>query len=167
MQEKNKKNVTEDILTCQIGKFKHQDTIQFIRDWLDEKLRNKVPIFANPHSLVVANTDPIFQKSMRTADLVTPDGIGILLVSRILGGSIRNCEAKCAMGWDHRPETGGVFDFYADTKVRSSLFWQRLCLEWLMRFLQEPRRLWERNMKSTSIFLKLDCPGKDSPYIFC
>lgn len=48
---------------------------------------------------------------------------------------------------------GAVFDFYAGTKKRSSNFWQTLGLEWLPRFLREPRRLWERNMKSTPIFL--------------
>lgn len=48
---------------------------------------------------------------------------------------------------------GAVFDFYAGTKKRSSPFWQKLGLEWLPRFLHEPRRLWERNLKSTPIFL--------------
>jgi N-acetylglucosaminyldiphosphoundecaprenol N-acetyl-beta-D-mannosaminyltransferase len=48
---------------------------------------------------------------------------------------------------------GAVFDFYAGTKRRSSPFWQRLGLEWLPRFLREPRRLWQRNLKSTPIFL--------------
>lgn len=48
---------------------------------------------------------------------------------------------------------GAVFDFYAGTKKRSSVFWQKVGLEWLPRFLHEPRRLWERNMRSTPIFL--------------
>ncbi len=48
---------------------------------------------------------------------------------------------------------GAVFDYYAGTKKRSSRFWQRLGMEWLPRFLREPKRLWERNLKSTPIFL--------------
>ncbi len=48
---------------------------------------------------------------------------------------------------------GAVFDFYAGTKKRSSEIWIKLGLEWLPRFLREPRRLWERNLKSTPIFL--------------
>lgn len=48
---------------------------------------------------------------------------------------------------------GAVFDFYAGTKERSSDFWIKMGLEWLPRFLKEPKRLWERNMKSTPIFL--------------
>lgn len=48
---------------------------------------------------------------------------------------------------------GAVFDFYAGTKVRPSIFWQRLGLEWFPRFIKEPARLWERNLKSTPIFI--------------
>lgn len=48
---------------------------------------------------------------------------------------------------------GAVFDFYAGTKKRSSDFWIKIGLEWFPRFLKEPRRLWERNLKSTPIFL--------------
>ena len=48
---------------------------------------------------------------------------------------------------------GAVFDFYAGTKNRSSDFWIKIGLEWLPRFFKEPGRLWERNLKSTPIFL--------------
>jgi len=48
---------------------------------------------------------------------------------------------------------GAVFDFYAGTKQRPSRFWRRLGLEWLPRLLREPRRLWERNLRSTPLFL--------------
>jgi len=46
-------------------------------------------ICANPHSLVTADADPQFKDVFESADLVTPDGSGILLASKILGGSIR------------------------------------------------------------------------------
>ena len=48
---------------------------------------------------------------------------------------------------------GAVFDFYAGSKKRSSELWQKLGLEWLPRFLREPRRLFRRNMISTPVFL--------------
>jgi N-acetylglucosaminyldiphosphoundecaprenol N-acetyl-beta-D-mannosaminyltransferase len=48
---------------------------------------------------------------------------------------------------------GAVFDFYAGTKTRPSRFWQKLGMEWFPRFLKEPRRLWERNIKSAPLFL--------------
>ena len=48
---------------------------------------------------------------------------------------------------------GAVFDFYAGTVKRPSQFWINMHLEWLLRFLQEPKRLWRRNFISTPLFL--------------
>lgn len=48
---------------------------------------------------------------------------------------------------------GAVFDFYAGTVRRPGRIWIRLGLEWLPRFIREPRRLWKRNLVSTPLFL--------------
>jgi N-acetylglucosaminyldiphosphoundecaprenol N-acetyl-beta-D-mannosaminyltransferase len=48
---------------------------------------------------------------------------------------------------------GAVFDFYAGTVKRPSQFWIKLGLEWLPRFVKEPRRLAERNLVSTPKFV--------------
>ncbi|WP_415830595.1 WecB/TagA/CpsF family glycosyltransferase, partial [Gillisia limnaea] len=48
---------------------------------------------------------------------------------------------------------GAVFDFYAGTVKRPSKFWIKLGLEFLPRFLKEPRRLAERNLVSTPKFV--------------
>ena len=202
---------------------------------------------ANPHSLVVASRDADFSTSLRSADLLLPDGIGMIVAARILGVPIKErvagfeffhslsaslskeggsryfflgssdqvlklitarlnrefpgitvCgtlsppfkpsfsardndamvaainEANPDVLWvgmtapkqekwiyDNRDKLevrfigaiGAVFDFYAGTKKRSSAFWRRLGLEWLPRFLKEPKRLWERNFRSTPIFI--------------
>jgi len=47
---------------------------------------------------------------------------------------------------------GAVFDFYAGKVRRPSPLWQKLGFEWLGRFIQEPRRLWKRNLISMPIF---------------
>ena len=39
---------------------------------------------------------------------------------------------------------GAVFDFYAGTVKRSGPFWINHGLEWLPRFIRNPRRLWRR-----------------------
>ena len=43
---------------------------------------------ANPHSLVVANSDQMFLTALRSANFLIPDGAGIVLASRLLGGAI-------------------------------------------------------------------------------
>ncbi len=48
---------------------------------------------------------------------------------------------------------GAVFDFYAGTVKRSHPLFQKLGLEWLPRLLQEPRRLWRRNLVSNPRFM--------------
>ena len=202
---------------------------------------------ANPHSLVVASHDDHFCSSLKEADLLLPDGTGIIVAARTLNlpivervagfeffqglsaslakdGGARyfflgssdhvlnlitkrlnreypeiivcgtysppfkpefSAEDNAAMiaaingarpdvlwvgmtapkqeKWIHEQRgklqvpfcgaIGAVFDFYAGTKERSSAIWRRLGLEWLPRFFKEPKRLWERNMKSTPIFL--------------
>ncbi len=202
---------------------------------------------ANPHSLVVASRDPLFQEALKRSDVLLPDGSGIILAARILKvpmegkiagadfflGLMRQLNLKggkrvfflgstervlglikekvhkefpgVTVCGTHSPPfaeqfsreqndnmiqavneahpdvlwvgmtapkqekwiyqnldrlnvpivgaIGAVFDFYAGTKKRSSDIWIRLGLEWLPRFLKEPQRLWERNLKSTPIFL--------------
>ena len=49
---------------------------------------------------------------------------------------------------------GGAFEFYAGTIHRASPWVIRLHLEWLVRFLHEPKRMWQRNMVSTPRFLR-------------
>jgi len=48
---------------------------------------------------------------------------------------------------------GAVFDFYAEVIPRPSSFWIRFHLEWFIRLVSEPRRLWRRNFISTPKFL--------------
>lgn len=48
---------------------------------------------------------------------------------------------------------GAVFDFYAGTVKRPADIWLKLHLEWLVRLIGEPKRLWRRNFISTPVFL--------------
>lgn len=50
---------------------------------------------------------------------------------------------------------GAVFDFYAGNVKRPSQFWIKLGLEWFIRFLQEPRRLFKRNLYSIVFVFKI------------
>ncbi len=72
-------------ITTKISK----DSIADISAWLRSGEKVKYFVCANPHSLEVARKDPEFDRAIREADLVVPDGVGIVLASKILGGSIR------------------------------------------------------------------------------
>jgi N-acetylglucosaminyldiphosphoundecaprenol N-acetyl-beta-D-mannosaminyltransferase len=43
----------------------------------------------NPHSYAVARHDALFGRALKDADWLAPDGAGIVLASRLLGGGIR------------------------------------------------------------------------------
>ncbi|PAX59727.1 glycosyltransferase [Brunnivagina elsteri CCALA 953] len=50
---------------------------------------------------------------------------------------------------------GAVFSMYAGNTPRAPYWIQLLCLEWLYRFLQEPRRLWHRYQETIPPFIYL------------
>lgn len=66
-----------------------ESCLDTIEGWLDGSRAGRYLVCANPHSLEVARMDEEFAAALLEADLVVPDGVGILLASRILGGSIR------------------------------------------------------------------------------
>lgn len=47
---------------------------------------------------------------------------------------------------------GAVFDFYARTTSRPSAFWVNNNLEWFIRLLKEPKRLWKRYLVYSPLF---------------
>jgi N-acetylglucosaminyldiphosphoundecaprenol N-acetyl-beta-D-mannosaminyltransferase len=81
---------SETILGFQIANAGKEACTTTIASWLNE--RPGVPKFvacANPHSLVIGKRDDPFRAALQDATLVVPDGVGIVLASRILGGAIR------------------------------------------------------------------------------
>jgi N-acetylglucosaminyldiphosphoundecaprenol N-acetyl-beta-D-mannosaminyltransferase len=57
------------------------------------------PVFiacANPHSLWLTRRDRSFADAIRAADILLPDGVGVLIAARILGGAI----VRRVTGWD-------------------------------------------------------------------
>jgi len=62
-----------------------QGTVDLVSQWaVDGNVSGKCLAIVNPHSVETAHRDPEFAAAIRAADLVTPDGAGIVLASRIL-----------------------------------------------------------------------------------
>lgn len=49
---------------------------------------------------------------------------------------------------------GAVFEFYAGSVKRAPSWAVKMHIEWLVRFLKEPRRMWQRNFVSAPRFLR-------------
>lgn len=223
--------------------------IDQISTWLSSGERRRFYACLNPHSMMVAESDPVFRKALLSAHLLSPDGVGILIGSRIMGCRIRyrvtgsdifhgvcrrlndnltrqysffflgasqdvlsKIEANLKKDYPnlvfagaHSPPfksefsdadnsrmireinavspdvlwvgmtapkqekwiaqhlgdlevgfagaIGAVFDFYSGRVKRSSPVFQKIGLEWLHRFYQEPKRLWRRAFVSHPAFI--------------
>ena len=80
----------EDILGYRVISASKEACVQKIYTWITDNEKRKYFVCANPHSLEIASKDVLFSEAIRKADMVIPDGVGILLASRILGGEIRD-----------------------------------------------------------------------------
>ncbi len=72
--------ITGDTISC----------VDKIHSWIKAGKKAKYFVCANPHSLVIAERDLIFHDAIINADIVTPDGSGIIIASKILKGQINN-----------------------------------------------------------------------------
>lgn len=227
-----------------------EQCIQTITQWIDNGSKARYVACANAHSLQVAEKDLLFKQVLQQADLLIPDGMGLVLASFMQGGVLRKritgSDVFDRLSWvlnqragakvfflgssentlalirnrmaidfpqveiagtysppfkeEFSPEEsramveavnraaphvlwvgmtapkqekwiyanlerlqvpfiapiGAVFDFFAGTKKRSSPVMGKIGLEWLHRFIMEPRRLLQRNLKShTTFFFKV------------
>jgi len=57
--------------------------------WIAGHEKPHIVACANPHSLVVAMRDPVFCESLANADLLLPDGVGVVLAARLFRLSIK------------------------------------------------------------------------------
>ena len=83
------KAFTESILGYQVYRDSAESCLTDIMQSIDQKKNGKWLACLNPHSYVVAIDNTNFQEALRAADWLVPDGVGIVLASRILGGNIR------------------------------------------------------------------------------
>ena len=80
---------TEEILGHRITSSGGSVMITGIADCLESAGVPRFLACANPHSLVEGRRDAAFREALISADWLIPDGVGIVVASRILGGTIR------------------------------------------------------------------------------
>lgn len=78
----------ENIWNVQVHTTQLPDILDTIDGGIAAGVKGKTLFCANPHSMVVANGDPLFLSALRSAEILVPDGAGIVLASRLLGGAI-------------------------------------------------------------------------------
>jgi N-acetylglucosaminyldiphosphoundecaprenol N-acetyl-beta-D-mannosaminyltransferase len=66
-----------------------ESCVERIVEWVENDTGTKYLACANPHSIEKAVKDPLFERALKEADLVIPDGIGVVWASWLLGVPIR------------------------------------------------------------------------------
>lgn len=80
---------TEDVLDYRVCANGRQACIDDIAGWIRSgQTQARWLACINPHSYAVATQDSLFSEALRSADWLIPDGIGIVLASRVTGGQI-------------------------------------------------------------------------------
>lgn len=79
----------ENILGFPVTTRTREECIDQIFSWIRSGDTARYLVCANPHSFKIERTDRLFRKAVLEADMVTPDGVGMLVASRMLGGGIR------------------------------------------------------------------------------
>lgn len=80
---------TENLLDYAVDASGVAACVGSIAEWVTTGDRGRWLACINPHSYVVALDDPAFTAALHHADWLIPDGAGIVLASKILGGTIR------------------------------------------------------------------------------
>lgn len=105
----------EHIWNVQVHSTQLPEILDTIDAGISANISGRTLFCANPHSLVVADHDSIFLSALRNADILVPDGSGIVLASKMLGGRIR----KRITGSD---VMAGIADRWNATPGRSFFF---------------------------------------------
>jgi len=74
-----------DILGVKISLTNEKKIQKEVYSWLKKK-KQRLLVTPNPEMIMVARKDPLFKKIINEADLAIPDGIGLVLASKLLYG---------------------------------------------------------------------------------
>ena len=123
----------EDILGYKVDTFSVNDCADSLFETLLAGKRTWLACF-NPHSYAIALKDELFSRALKTADWLVPDGAGVVLASRFLGGAIneRVTGSDVFTGLHKRMNDAGsmrVF-FLGSTKETLELMRQRMAQDY-------------------------------------
>jgi exopolysaccharide biosynthesis WecB/TagA/CpsF family protein len=120
---------------------------------LSENLRQRFPKLR-----IAGQESPPFrplteEEDRETVNRINSSGAGLIFIG--LG-----CPKQEHFAYDHRESIQGVqlcvgaaFDFHAGCKRMAPAWMQRRGLEWAFRLMTEPGRLWQRYLRTNSLFV--------------
>jgi N-acetylglucosaminyldiphosphoundecaprenol N-acetyl-beta-D-mannosaminyltransferase len=100
----------ESVLGFPVAVASQEECLDEVARMVSALSRSVVLACANPHSLVVARKEPAFRSALLAADILVPDGVGIVLASRLVQGQIRErvTGTDIFLGFNRRVESGNL-----------------------------------------------------------
>lgn len=74
-----------DVLGVQVSCISRQDVLSLPLEWAQQSWQRTI-FYVNAYCLNLSAQDPTYQALLNAADLLYPDGIGVVMASRLLGG---------------------------------------------------------------------------------
>ena len=128
-----KQNHFENILGFPVTVLSRDNCINQIFGWIESGEKGRYLVCANPHSLELTRSDSLFKKAICQTDLATPDGIGVIIASRIQGGCIRDRVTGSDIFWglSHKlnQKPGSRYFFLGSTEETLTLIRDKMRME--------------------------------------
>jgi len=126
--------LTENILGYRVRHDGFESCLSEISRSLEKGQQRKWLATLNPHSYVIALHRPEFRAALNAADWLIPDGIGVVLASRILGGEIRErvCGPDVFLGLHDFMQKSGNYSvfFLGSTEDTLNEICRRMSRDW-------------------------------------
>ena len=127
-----------------------ETTLQKIKEHLKQDYPSvNVGVYSPPYKAEFDDEDS--QKMIEAVNKFNPDVLFVGMTApkqekwAHANKDLLNAKTICSIG--------AVFDFYAGTVNRPNQFWISLGLEWFIRLLNEPRRMWKRYLYYGPLFV--------------
>ena len=105
----------EEILGYMVDSCGKDQCVNDIKEWIVSGDQCRWLACLNPHSYVMSLDDELFAQALHNADWLVPDGFGILLASKLMGGRIRERVTGSDIFWelhDALNQLGGFSVFF-------------------------------------------------------
>ena len=124
----------ENILGYGVDALSVEECVGSMFDTLGKNHRCNWLACLNPHSYAVALDDEIFSRALKDADWLVPDGMGIVMASRMLGGTIRErvtgSDVFCGLHQRMNVEGGMSVFFLGATEETLALIRTRMAMDY-------------------------------------
>ena len=127
----------------------HQTTLDIIKEKLSKEYPSvRAGFYSPPFKAVFSTADN--QQMIQAVNSFQPDVLFVGMTAPkqekwvIAHQSLLQTKVICSIG--------AVFDFYAGTVDRPGNFWISMGLEWFIRLLKEPKRMWRRYLYYGPVF---------------